>query len=259
MESRISASLLDSIKTSPDFAFTPSKQSESRYSDSLPEFVQYFLSVAGSPDPSFLSVPLVEEVQTEAEAFIDIVKGASLMRDYVSRGEAIKRFGWAVPTKDAITKLAKYGPIVEIGAGLGYWSYLLRRAGADVVATDQFAPIESEYQWGRAHGGEGKSWIDIEVMSATKAVMEYRNRTLMVVWPCYDKPWAADALARYTGGTFIYVGEGPYGCTGDDRFHRMLDRHWDKVEDIDIPQWFGMRDWVQVYRRNRRIKRGQKK
>jgi hypothetical protein len=32
--------------------------------------------------------------------------------------------------------LAPYAPIVEVGAGSGYWAYELRQAGVEVVATD---------------------------------------------------------------------------------------------------------------------------
>jgi len=39
-------------------------------------------------------------------------------------------------------------PLVEIGAGSGYWTALLRAAGLDIVATDLEAAIRREpHQW----------------------------------------------------------------------------------------------------------------
>jgi hypothetical protein len=43
---------------------------------------------------------------------------------------------WAKPTERALRLIAKRSPVVEIGAGDGYWAYLLRRIGCDVDAID---------------------------------------------------------------------------------------------------------------------------
>src|SRR5262245_34518575 len=53
------------------------------------------------------------------------------------RGECIKVFGFAVPNAEAIAAIAALSPIVEIGAGTGYWAWMLRNAGVDVIAYDK--------------------------------------------------------------------------------------------------------------------------
>lgn len=46
-------------------------------------------------------------------------------------------YSYAVPTRGAIAALAKYKPLVEMGAGLGFWASLLRNCGVDIVAYDK--------------------------------------------------------------------------------------------------------------------------
>lgn len=37
------------------------------------------------------------------------------------------KYAWAIPTTKCIELMFHFGPIVEIGAGKGYWGYLLRK------------------------------------------------------------------------------------------------------------------------------------
>jgi hypothetical protein len=55
------------------------------------------------------------------------------------RRELAARFAWAIPAPAALAAVAEAGPLVETGAGTGYWAALLRELGADVVATDPAA------------------------------------------------------------------------------------------------------------------------
>jgi hypothetical protein len=41
--------------------------------------------------------------------------------------KAQRKYAWAIPDERAIRAMYQYGPIVEIGAGKGYWGYLLRK------------------------------------------------------------------------------------------------------------------------------------
>ena len=52
------------------------------------------------------------------------------------RDELVKKYAWAVPTEASIEAIAALGPIVEVGAGTGYWAWLLRQVGATVEAYD---------------------------------------------------------------------------------------------------------------------------
>src|ERR1019366_9640348 len=50
-------------------------------------------------------------------------------------------FAWAVPTEEAVRVVAKYSTrVVEIGAGSGYWAWMMRQAGVTVAAFDADPP-----------------------------------------------------------------------------------------------------------------------
>ena len=48
-------------------------------------------------------------------------------------------FAWAIPDERAIRILKHFSPIVEVGAGKGYWASLLKKAGGDILAYDAAA------------------------------------------------------------------------------------------------------------------------
>src|SRR4029077_10403600 len=50
------------------------------------------------------------------------------------RRELASLFSWGVPNEAALQVLEAHAPLVECGAGMGYWSALLRARGVDVVA-----------------------------------------------------------------------------------------------------------------------------
>jgi hypothetical protein len=160
------------------------------------------------------------------------------------RRDMVERFAWAIPSDKAITAIAKLSPIVEIGAGRGYWAYLLRKAGADVVAYDLYPHGHPE--WWRPNG-DGGAWTEI-LRGGAIAASRHPDRTLLLVWPPMT-PMAADALRAYRGSTVAYVGEGRSGCTGDDAFHRALDREWQEVRTVSLPNWDGIHDDLTIYRR----------
>lgn len=46
-------------------------------------------------------------------------------------------YAWAVPTTEAIAAIAPFAPIVEICAGAGYWAWLVRQFGVEIIAFDK--------------------------------------------------------------------------------------------------------------------------
>ncbi len=159
-------------------------------------------------------------------------------------------FAWAIPNDAALDVIAAEAPILEVCAGTGYWSRLLRDRGVDVVATDLLEP-DGHFA--------GITWTDVEPLDAAEAAARYTRvdarttRTLLLVWPPMSDV-ADRALAEFEnrgGETVIYVGEGRRGCTGDDGFHARLDRGWAVDVDVAIPHFFGLHDYLAVYRRIR--------
>jgi hypothetical protein len=170
------------------------------------------------------------------------VPGIDFLKAWRARAEAVRDFGFCCPTDEIIRAIKPYGPFVEVGAGTGYWAHCLGRAGVDVVATDPHVVPAGRY-------GFRRSWVTIEQVGAVQAVRRYRQRNMLIVWPCYQEAWAAKALAAFTGHTVVYAGEGPGGCTADDRFFELLDRQFDQARELVPPQWPGIHDTVQVWHR----------
>lgn len=161
------------------------------------------------------------------------------------RDEGIQEYAFAVPNQEALDTIARYGPILEMGAGTGYWAHLLRQMGVDVMACDQQVV---------ADGGDNqfhfrRPWTAVVQAKAGPWLALHPDRTLLLVWPDYSSPFGRQCLDFFTGDRLIYVGEGYGGCTGDDAFHKRLNREWTECELVDIPQWDGVHDYLQVYQR----------
>jgi hypothetical protein len=170
-------------------------------------------------------------------------------------------YSWAIPNDAALQAIADRGPIVEIGAGGGYWAGLLRARGVDVVAYDP------EVEGGDWH--DGTRWSEVLTGDHTVAA-QHPDRTLLLVWPSYDLAWTDQVLDAYAGSTVIYVGEGAGGCTGTSRMHTLLGAdsycwhtstedepcgctseraRFQVTAEVDIPQWAGLHDRLTVHDR----------
>jgi hypothetical protein len=163
------------------------------------------------------------------------------------RRELASLFSWAIPTEAALDVLARYAPLVECGAGMGYWLALLRARGVDALGYDRAAPGASNAY----HRRKRQPWSVIRKATSTEAARRHRERSLLLCWPPYDDDAASYAALRaYRGGVVIHIGERDEGATGSVRFHRELALNWTLVEEIDLPRWPRLQDRLMVYRRN---------
>jgi len=174
--------------------------------------------------------------------------GLAQMLDLSSRRrELVQLFAWAIPTEEALAAVAPFGPLVECGAGTGYWSALLQVRGADVVATD---PVPAGTDESEFHREPVRPWTEVARLDAVAAVRAHRDRTLLLCWPPYDDDAASyDPLSAYDGDVVIHVGETD-GASGSVRFRRELALNWTLEEAVDLPSWPWLEDRVHVLRRN---------
>jgi len=163
-----------------------------------------------------------------------------------SRSGLIKKYGFAVLTQEAITELKKYSPFIEVGAGYGYWAYEFKKSGIECIATDNYSYEENYLK-------ESKYHTEVIMQDGVKAVQDTAYAacyTLLMCWPSYEVPWSGEVLKAFSGEFFIYVGEDCDGCTGDEEFHKMLDKEWELIQSISIPQFPGIHDTIKCYKRN---------
>ena len=187
------------------------------------------------------------------------------------RSQLIARYGFAIPSDEALAAISRCSPlgVVEIGAGTGYWAYLLQQVGSMLSpsTSNRRPPAQNRWfastrPWHPVHHG------DYDVAG------HHPERTLLIVWPTKNEIWAATAVERYHdagGACLVYVGEGPGGRTGDDVFHALLgelttcvqceygsttspcicsvEARWRRTETIALPHWPGYHDDLHIYTR----------
>jgi hypothetical protein len=156
------------------------------------------------------------------------------------RQEYVLSYSWAIPTEEVIQELLEYSPLVEMGAGGGYWSYLIDQMGGDIIAYDKAPHYNSQSQckWYEVHIGE------------EEVLTQHYDRTLFLCWPPYDNLMAYNSLKNYKGDTLIYIGESNGGCTGEDNLFKLLEKEWSLYKELSIPTWGGVYDMVYIYKRS---------
>lgn len=166
------------------------------------------------------------------------------IKHFEIRDEFIAQFGFAILSEPAIEAIRAHAPIVEVGAGCGYWSYELRQAGIEVVATEP----EPGTKWGSIPRA-WKPWLEMEKLSGREAVLKYPNHSLLMCWPSLNDDWPFVTLGVFQGSTVLYVGEGDGGCTADDKFHELLDSKFNEIQTVAIPQFWGLHDYLSIWKR----------
>jgi len=177
-----------------------------------------------------------------------------------------RKYAYAIPTEDLVRRIAADSPIVEVGAGLGYWSWLLRQAGAEVRATDARPPAQYfdargrlAFTPGRRRGRPNEwfeprpAWTFVEAAEAAEAAAAApETAALLIVWPPYNEPMAAAALRAFRGAVVWYVGEGRGGACADDAFFDALEDDWEPDELHALIRFPGLHDWAHRLVRRRR-------
>lgn len=156
----------------------------------------------------------------------------------------VKKYSWAIPCEAALQALAKLSPLIEIGAGVGYWAYLLRKRGVDIVAYDLHPT-----NLGKNHyHSTCESWTEV-CKGDWRVLKKHPERSLFLCWPPHNNPMAYRCLKAYKGENVVFVGEDSGGCTGCDRFFGLLESDFELFDTVAIPQWRCLHDAMWIYKR----------
>ncbi len=151
----------------------------------------------------------------------------------LARRAAIAQWGHSIPCAEAVEALSRHGPWVELGAGSGYWTALLRAAGLDAVATDL------------------KPWAaDVEALDGVAAVRTYPARNVFCAWPTRGGTWIAEAAdAMAPDRVFAVIADDRDGEIASPALYDLLEAKFTVVEVVTLPQWPGARDRLTLHRR----------
>jgi len=82
-----------------------------------------------------------------------------------------KKYAWAIPDKKSLFILNYFSPLVEIGAGRGYWAMLLQNIGCDIVPYDKFTSKQKKqdknHNWTFIRNGGPEVLLDAEMTEKT--------------------------------------------------------------------------------------------
>jgi len=172
----------------------------------------------------------------------DLGGGVEWGKDYLDRREFVNRYAWSVTDPGSVRFVATYSrcSMIDPMAGTGYWAYLLKQLGIDVVSYDS-SPGENSWSMGM--------WVPVKPGFAECVVDDHPDRVLFLSWPPYNEPSAFRTLREFQGDRVIYIGEGVGGCTGDEDFHELLESEWHEIASHRPIQWWGLHDDITVFER----------
>ncbi|CAE7522314.1 LSMT-L [Symbiodinium necroappetens] len=178
-----------------------------------------------------------------------------------------QKYAWSLPTEQALEALQRRAPLLEVGAGKGYWASLLRERSVDILAFDSAPDPRFNPEGPEAVLEEtSKSTRYCEVLEGgVEVVQEHQaGRTLVLMWPDWLGlgTYGLECLKAYEGKELILVGEwrtstfGSYapsisqhGQSFSLEFQKKVESDFCLVERIELPRWPLFLDCLQIFRR----------
>lgn len=174
-------------------------------------------------------------MMTSADFIKSIERETSLT---MARHSYIGKFGFVIPCAEMIDACRRYGPsIIEVGAGSGYVTALMRNAGLDVIGADN----------GEGRHGFQVGYWDVSQRKADAAaiVEQFPHRTVFCSWPTRGDPWFGKMLKAMKRGQLVVIVR--ESATAEEAAWDYLGSHFAELETIFIPRWPHMHDYCEVW------------
>jgi hypothetical protein len=139
------------------------------------------------------------------------------------RDTFVQHYGFAIPCAELLDELAKADHVVEVGAGSGYMTRLMRNRGINVTGSDSAKPGQS------GHGFMISCWDEQQVCAtATAMVHQYPKATIFCSWPSLRLQWFRFMLqAMQIGQRLVVIREGE--CA-EERAWNYIDNCFEEVD-----------------------------
>jgi hypothetical protein len=180
----------------------------------------------------------------------DDARGDNWVRLDVMGSALVEKYAWCCPDERALNILAKFAPLVEIGAGKGYWAGLLRKRGVDIL------PYERHWLPNR--------WTTMFIGGPEILKKDFvKHRNLFLCYPDEDRELAVACLNHFDGDYVIHVGElittstlsggpqAPFGRTTSSNFQVDLMTDFHCILSAKLPGFPFSNDHVTVWKRTR--------
>jgi hypothetical protein len=161
-------------------------------------------------------------------------------------------YAYAIPSPETIGWMTNFCdglPVLEVGAGRGYWAAQLSRAGLMADAYELEPPDSQNNVSFPQTRGQDDVWYAVRAMDDLSDA-DRAGHVLFLCWPPgWENPMASETLAAFeaTGGErLVYVGEPKGGKTGDAAFFDALSDRWAlESSDPQFVSWWNLSDAAQ--------------
>jgi len=211
-------------------------------------YLEIFLEKSLYQNPvDVLSVLTGGETPDEMDKYLDLFNFRLILT---------RKYAWGVPDDVAIKLISEFSPLIEIGAGIGYWANLISKVGGDILAfdtEDTWATMKIAGDLDDISKRTGievdleKMWFDVQV-GDEKKILDYPDRTLFLCWPPFQSEMGLNCLKLYKGEYLIFVGEDSR-ASNNDSFDLYLNENFTKIIDHPIPKFEGITDSLKIYQR----------
>ena len=200
---------------------------------------------------------------TNSEEIINLLKTHKIPKKYsesILRGinhfslrkQIVGLQGFALLTHEWIDEFVKWigdRKCLEIMAGCGSLSKVLKDKNIDIIATDNYSWGSEAYNWNK----NKNYWTDIENLDCIKAIEKYKDRDIVIMSWAYMDENAYKCLLKMRevkpNMVMVVIGEGEGGCTADDDFFNEYKEI--RSKDLDYinllyQRWDGLYDHIMV-------------
>lgn len=163
-------------------------------------------------------------------------------------------YAYAIPSPETLEWAVGFcggRPVLELGAGRGYWAAQMARSGLHVEAYDSEPPNKLTNVSFPDAAGQADVWHSVgDLREFAENAADRSDQVLFLCWPPgWGDTMASHALAEFekSGGKhLIFIGEEQGGKTGDDAFFDALSAGWVlAAQDAKYVTWWNLNDVAQ--------------
>lgn len=197
------------------------------------------------------------------KTFVNYEHPFDVIKNMQKRKKFQTNFSWAIPSKKVVKSIvdfANHETIYEIGAGKGYWAYFIDKMNGKIKCFDNPECVFHYFQNPQKNNCNQnlnnittfKTFYPVDFCCTNEIIKKCKKANiLMFCWPEYNKNWAYEYLNKIFPQKLIYIGEGFGGCCANNAFFNFIEKKYDEIEFIDIPQWEGLHDYCFFYERKK--------